>query len=305
MRKLLSSTPGRFALVALLVTAPALAATMFAPLTGAIFTTTANGSRVNANIYASKSDVYLDGGPGQNAPATAAGLPDGHYYFQVTDPSGQVLLSTDAVRFRQFEVSGGLILSVSGDGNHLTGVDQDHGAATIQLLPYADTPNNGGVYKVWVTRIEDFSGDPTIVDNGYAPGYFHGFIPAFSKVDVFKVRRGNLRLPCLKVIVFKDVDEDGVMDSGDYDWGGVPVTVVDPLGAQLIGPFFTGYNGAGLNICDLLSGVYRVSATLLPENPITGATLDGTPVPYVNGVSVPMENRDRVLHIGFANCWDM
>ena len=39
---------------------------------GAIFTTVADGSRVNANIFSAKCDglgVYLDGGPGPNAPA--------------------------------------------------------------------------------------------------------------------------------------------------------------------------------------------------------------------------------------------
>lgn len=64
-------------------------------LSGAIFTTLENGSRVNANIFEAQEDVYLDGGPGQNAPAGAAGLPEGDYYFQVTDPSGKVLLSLD------------------------------------------------------------------------------------------------------------------------------------------------------------------------------------------------------------------
>ena len=41
---------------------------------GAIFTTVADGSEVNANIYASKELVYLDGGPGPGAPQGAAGL---------------------------------------------------------------------------------------------------------------------------------------------------------------------------------------------------------------------------------------
>ena len=81
---------------------------------GAIFTTVADGSRVNANIFSAKCDglgVYLDGGPGPNAPPTAAGLPDGDYFYQVTDPSGKVLLSTDAQRYRRFTVVGGLITS--------------------------------------------------------------------------------------------------------------------------------------------------------------------------------------------------
>jgi hypothetical protein len=62
---------------------------------GAIFTTVADGSEVNYNIYQAKEDVYLDGGPGPGAPQGAAGLDDGVYVFQVTDPSGKTLLSTD------------------------------------------------------------------------------------------------------------------------------------------------------------------------------------------------------------------
>ena len=82
-----------------------------AQLSGAIFTTVMDGTRVNANIYQDKCGalgVWLDGGPGPNAPPGAAGLPDGDYYFQVTDPSGKTLLSTDAVQNRQFHVSGGM-----------------------------------------------------------------------------------------------------------------------------------------------------------------------------------------------------
>ena len=64
------------------------------PLSGAIFTTTVDGAIVNENVrYEKKEDVYLDGGPGPNAPSTAAALPMGEYYFQVTDPSGKDLLS--------------------------------------------------------------------------------------------------------------------------------------------------------------------------------------------------------------------
>lgn len=67
----------------------------FARLDGAIFTTTPAGDIVNENVrYESKQEVFLDGGPGPNAPRTAAALPAGLYYFQVTDPSGKCLLSS-------------------------------------------------------------------------------------------------------------------------------------------------------------------------------------------------------------------
>src|SRR5579871_7028513 len=129
-----------------------------AAVSGAIFTTVADGTIVNANTqYNSKCDVYLDGGPGANAPAKAAGLPAGDYFFQVTDPSGQTLLSTDPVNNRRFHVStNGVITAYTGTGGpvHAIGVDQVHpelGAITIAVAntscptDYLDTPNNGGV----------------------------------------------------------------------------------------------------------------------------------------------------------------
>src|SRR6266511_6228980 len=105
----------------------AVSAAAHAP-SGAIFTTLPDGSEVNFNIYDSKDDVYLDGGPGPGAPQTAAGLDDGTYVFQVTDPSGKTLLSQDAARCRQFTVSGGIITGVVSTGcQHVTGLDEDHG----------------------------------------------------------------------------------------------------------------------------------------------------------------------------------
>ncbi|TDL40003.1 hypothetical protein [Arthrobacter nitrophenolicus] len=155
-------------------------------LSGAIFTTDASGNPVNLNIYDSKEDVYLNGGPGINAPDDAAGLPVGTYSFQVTDPSGQTLLSTDDVTCRQFTVDdSGVITSVTPSGNcaHQTGAGgnaSEDGGISVQLFPYNDTPNNGGVYKVWVS--------PTNLLDCDAPGNKNCFVPRYSKVDNFKVR---------------------------------------------------------------------------------------------------------------------
>jgi hypothetical protein len=171
---------------------------------GAIFTTVKDGSEVNFNHYAAKEDVYLDGGPGPGAPQTAAGLDDGTYVFQVTDPSGKKLLSTDAPKHRRFTVTNGVITAlVPSSAPHNTGVDVDHGAITVQLMPYLDTPNNGGVYKAWVTFEEDYKagaralGVPAgqeleVVDAGYKGGNCHGFVPAHSKTDNFKVKAKHI-----------------------------------------------------------------------------------------------------------------
>src|SRR5712692_1467131 len=136
-----------------------LAAPSYAQLSGAIFTTNFDGTIVNQNIYPSKDAVYLDGGPGPGAPQTAAGLPDGTYVFQVTDPSGKTLLSTDAAKCRQFTVSGGIITGVvsAGGCQHATHVGANNpGGVTVQLIPFADTPNHGDEYKAWATPVGDF-----------------------------------------------------------------------------------------------------------------------------------------------------
>ena len=179
------------ALTFLIMAPPAMAGQASAPLTGAIFTTDENSSFVNGNVYDDLEDVYLNGGPRPNAPCTSAGLPDGYYYFQVTDPSGKVLLSTDDVTARQVQVSVGVIVA----GTHALGVGKCPNSVTVQLFPYSMTPNDGGEYKVWMTRVGDY--DPTKTLGSF------GFIPSKTKTDNFKV------------VAPLDTDDDGIPDSLD------------------------------------------------------------------------------------------
>jgi len=190
---------------------------------GAIFTTLPDGSEVNYNIYDLKTDVYLDGGPGPGAPQGAAGLDDGVYVFMVTDPSGKTLLSTDPAACRQFRVTNGIITSVAPSGAcaHVTGVDVDHNALTVQLMPYDDTPNPGGEYKAWATFVEDYACYPDLsaVDCTKKPSK-HGFVPRHSKTDNFKVR-GSIR-----EIDTRFFDRNGnILD-------GLGITWTDTLGAS-------------------------------------------------------------------------
>lgn len=211
------------ALVAGLVVAlPGFPADAHAP-SGAIFTTVEDGSEVNFNIYPSKESVYLDGGPGPGAPQTAAGLDDGEYYFQVTDPSGRVLLSQDDIECRRFTVVDGVISSLSGTcaAPHDTGFDVDWGATTIQLMPYADTPNNGGVYKVWVTQVGDYNCGDRSAKNC--------FVPAHSKTDNFKIR-GVIRE--IDVKFFTDYHNDGKQDYYEPAMTGFYTGWIDTNGAS-------------------------------------------------------------------------
>jgi hypothetical protein len=208
----------------MLVLAVLLAANALASqLSGAIYTSLWDGSAVNKNAYQNKCDVYLVGGPGPHAPASAAGLPEGYYYFQVTDPSGKVLLSTDSIGCRRFHVgSGGFIDAYAPEDcahEHDAQPDLWRGyGVTIQLCPYLDTPNKGGVYKVWATPVEMY--DP--------PNGSFGFIPAWSKTDNFKVKGGAP--PTITVHKFNDANGNHIWDPGEEEISGWPVDATDPAG---------------------------------------------------------------------------
>ena len=153
-----------------------------AQFNGAIYTTMPDGLTVNENVgYPSKAHVYLNGGP-QNA--NGAGLPDGIYYYQVTTPSGD-LLSTDPAVCRQAVVSGGKMDGAFDVGGcqhaNATAPNPDNGSLGVQLIPYDDTTNNGGEYKVWLIRQTDTT---TVAPDGIVIL----FKSSDSKTDNFKVQ---------------------------------------------------------------------------------------------------------------------
>ena len=187
---------------------------------GAIYTSKSDGTLVNQNIYASKPEVYLNGGP-QNT--SSQGLPTGTYYFQVTSPSG-ILLSTDAAISRQVAVNaGGYIAGGTGPSPHANGgTNPTTGAIPVQLIPYNDTPNSGGEYKVWLIRQSG-----ALVDPG---GIIIDFSGADSKTDNFKVHDGDgsgSGTTKLEGSKFYDFDADGVWDDNANEMGveGVRINV--------------------------------------------------------------------------------
>jgi hypothetical protein len=185
------------------------------PTTGAIWTTDPFGERVNGNLFGNPRKVYLSGGPHRIG---SAGLPDGIYYFQVTDPAGKQLLSTDDISDRMFTVENSYITS-SDPGTHKENDDKTRGmGVVIQLWPFSFTPNKGGVYKVWVTHSDHYI---------EGEGVF-GFIPSFSKTDNFKVKLDEApkyfelwvtdalsRLPDVEFFVNYTTDSDGDPSTND------------------------------------------------------------------------------------------
>jgi hypothetical protein len=165
-----------------------------AQLSGAIFTTLPDGTTVNANLYDAKEDVYLNGGP-QNV--HSAGLPDGVYFFQVTNPNGAVLLSTTNAMDRLEKVTNGRFAGRCDDtGTLLADPVSPHpngplnianGGIPVQLFPFNDTPNNGGEYKAWLI-LRRFDGDSKVYGTPAGDGVHIDFLHRYAKTDNFKIR---------------------------------------------------------------------------------------------------------------------
>jgi hypothetical protein len=191
-----------------------------AGFSGAIFTTTFDGQSVNQNHYSNKNAVYLNGGP-QNQ--NANGLPDGTYYFQVTDPSGGTLLSTDPAVCRQLLVANGRVVAAAGPCPHPTGIpNSSNGSTPVKLAPFNDTPNNGGVYKAWLISQ---AANTTIADDG-----MHiNFSNSNAKTDNFKVTF----VPCtncgptslLAGKKFYDANQNTLFDVGELPVQGVKFAI--------------------------------------------------------------------------------
>jgi hypothetical protein len=157
-----------------------------APLPGAIFTTDSTCTGVNLNIYADKGDVYLDGGPGHPG---AAGLPDGSYFVQVTEPNGTVLGRSVGTAVT---VSGGEFAQCY----QLSAILRTASSGFVDA-GYDTTSNPGGEYKVWVSTVDTFDNDSTKTDN-------------------FKVREaaGTPQQAALGVLKFYDANANGINDDG-------------------------------------------------------------------------------------------
>lgn len=260
-----------------------------APLSGAIYTSTKSGGTVNANIYANKADVYLNGGP-QNA--NAAGLPFDNvlgeaYYFQVTDPSGKTLLSTDDAVCRQVLVKPS---AVSGKGvvsgtapvpdtctpHALGDYNPTNGSTPVQLLPYDDTPNNGGEYKLWLIRKTAATSidpmNPRVLV----------FANSDTKTDNFKVRDPETPPPpdprySIEGTKFYDSNVDGVQNNGEPgifnyqielfgDESSNTTTALKPLGMYSFGGLKAGTYG----VCEVIpeGGQKWIATTAQEISPI-------------------------------------
>jgi hypothetical protein len=236
-------------------------------IAGAIFTSTADGTAVDANNYPSKLAVYLNGGP-QNC--ISPGLPAGIYYYMVTNPSGSILLSLDPVADRKFEVGGGfggkIAINLGNTATHPNG-SSPCGGISIRLAKnasdFADTPNAGGVYKAWITRAADFEAAcPSLAKSCELDAFIH----SNTKTDNFRVRT-SVNPPDddnppdsgeLQSFKYYDANVDGVYDVGtDLPLANWPMTMDPPEGSD---PATQVTSGSGFTLwTDLPPGEYTVT----------------------------------------------
>jgi hypothetical protein len=260
-----------------------------ASLTGAIFTTNSTGAVVNGNIYDLREDVYLNGGP-QNL--NSAGLPDGYYFFQVTDPSGSVLLSSDDAVCRQLRVAGGVVAGAGYDSFvsgclHLPNgaFNPANGSTPVRLSPFDFTPNAGGEYKVWlIAQTSSTTIDPT--DSKRLE-----FSPSDSKTDNFKVRAtagcpnpndcGQTLSPLISGVKFYDANTNGSQDAGEP---GIPNWQIVLFGAASNSTTTAQVPAGSYSFVSLAAGTYGV-CEVLPSN-TTPTWVPTTPTSITN-LTVP------------------
>src|SRR5215471_7102744 len=234
--------------------------------------TVGSGNPASAqSLFGRREDAFLAAGPLTTPCFFPAYLTDGKYYFQVTDPSGATLLSTDVVSERAVTVKGGVLFSYDGK-THTTDGKTACGSLAVNLMPYADAGSQKAAYVVWLTPAANFDGSASAVDSICGAGCFHGFHAEQSLNFGFRVEDKKSCEPtfCASGTVFNDANGNGIRDAGENGIPGVTVRVAGGNGMLLSG--LSGPDGS-FRICGLTdNGNFRVSEVAPNGFKTTGPT---------------------------------
>ena len=261
-----------------------------AQIPGTIETLGSGGSP--RQVFAHRSDVFLGAGSSATPCQSFDFLSDGTYYFQVTDLTGERLLSTEPVSARRFTVSHGVIVTDPAPP-HALGAATACGSGSISLMPYSDAGPSQAAYLVWITPASHFDGDPNVIDPVCGDGCFHGFRSEFSRVLAFRVEDKRNCQPtfCASGIKFADANGNGVRDNGESGLSGVEIDFDPGTGVVLSG--LTAGDGS-YRVCGLThDATYRVT-----ERPPLGYAQTG---PLDHRVSRRVVARDLGYFIEFCD----
>jgi hypothetical protein len=208
---------------------------------------------VDCNNYFAKPDVYTNGGP-----ATGGGaLSDGCYYFTVLAPGSQNGgfvddapgnlsdgTAEDDFTNRIFQVSNHTIVHSGTSytsatcgtvgGTHGVGTDPQ-GNFIIQLTPYDDTPNPGGVYIAAICQVNTPGASPTPASD-----------PSQCKYDAFRIKATTCTSNCgqatqgtVSVCKFWDQNFDHFWDNNEPFIGAwrINASIPNVTGVSLDAPF--------------------------------------------------------------------
>jgi len=301
--------------------------------TGSVFTGEWTGSAwdVNANTISDPNAVYLSGGPhNQNA----NGLPlRTVYYYQVTDPSGKTLLSLDDISCRMAQVlpntnNQGVIFGLPPGAppcSHPDGLSKSlpvdpNGGDPIQLMPFAPTPNNGGVYKLWIVPVDIYNSQqpPCALQNGTRQGGVEdsgnsclgsfGFVPGNTKTDNFKIKCDTTSLQASTLASGGTLYAAG--DTGTVNGGTATyyVNTVDAGGAVL--SYTITATGSGYSLGSATTTAVTGSGTGFTINitAVGGDFCGGTvPQSLISGLKYSDANQNGVLdpsEVGLGN-WEI
>lgn len=264
---------------------------------------------------------YLNGGPRPiNGECKGQKLPPGDYYFMVTDPPGKVLLNArkqgqnwipEDIEQRRFHVGedGTIDHYYGSTHNDVNDVVGDCGLriSMFDVLNncqyFRPTPNNGGVYKVWITPVCRFEeavagrndGPNGNGGTGSEAWTLAGFVSRYCKTDVFKVKEKGGKPPQKVLAIFGhkyyDLNANGTWDTnGGQGEPPIPNWRVELwLNGQMLAATCTGEDGSYyFQITDPAAGTYTVKEWL----PTSGDWVHTTP-DYVD-ITIPA-NFDGVI----------
>jgi len=272
---------------------------------------------VNCNIYDTKANVWINGGPNHTGPSA---LSDGDYFFAVLEPGGQPDPNDGAAKNlsdeteddrpspgsgtgdlytdRMFRVSGGEI--TENLGTHLDDdfFDATHGLL-IRLVPYDDTRNPGGVYILALCKLNAPEQLPVYPVN-----------PDDCKYDAFKVRNGETPPPefgRISGLKYYDSNRNGQWDAGEVgikDW---PIDFNDAVAGTL----FTVNNGTFTSQFDedtytfqeqLANAPWVQTGNTVLQTKNNGVDVAGPKVTLTNKVyTIILEDEDDITGVNFGN----